>query len=76
MPSLSFSPGFWGSPEFDTCRLRVVGGGKYRSLAVVSSEGSVVESAGDEQVRVLIALFFWIMGVLVSEDWLFWSVRF
>ncbi|XP_004306786.1 PREDICTED: beta-amylase 2, chloroplastic [Fragaria vesca subsp. vesca] len=50
MPALSFSPGLWGSPEFDSRRLRVVGGGKYRRLAVVSAEGSVVENVGDEQV--------------------------
>ncbi|XP_050386415.1 LOW QUALITY PROTEIN: beta-amylase 2, chloroplastic [Argentina anserina] len=52
VPKQSFSPGFWGSPEFGTRRLRVVvvGGGKHRSLAVVSAEGSVVDSVGDEQV--------------------------
>lgn len=54
--SLRVSPGFWGSPEFSSCRLRVLGSSRYRTSAVVSAEGTEVvgdsvENVGDEQVR-------------------------
>lgn len=52
--SLRVSPGFGGSPEFGSCRLRVLGSSKYRTSAVVSAEGTEVgdsvENVGDEQV--------------------------